>query len=103
MSSKIDLMQTEKNEDSKNGPLLIGYYNNNVDHPSHYTQGDIECIDAIKASMSEEAFEGYLKGNEIKYLWRYRYKNNPVEDLRKAKWYHDKLLEVVENRIIKNG
>ena len=40
-------------------------------NPSHYKRGDVECIDAIKASMSAEAFKGYLKGNNIKYMWRY--------------------------------
>lgn len=94
MSSRIDLMT---NKDDQSGSSTVSI-RNNVDHPSHYTQGDVECIDAIKSSMSKEAFEGYLKGNILKYIWRYRNKNNPVEDLHKAKWYHDKLLEVVENR-----
>ena len=48
-----------------------------VNHPSHYTGGDIECIDAIKASMTNEAFLGYLKGNIQKYLWRYEKKVAP--------------------------
>jgi len=62
-------------------------------NPRHYKQGDIECIDAIQASMSAEAFKGYLKGNNIKYMWRYESKQamNPLEDLRKAEWYLDKL------------
>lgn len=47
-----------------------------VDHPPHYTVGDIECIDAIKASMTHEAYMGYLKGACLKYLWRYTYKKN---------------------------
>ena len=62
-----------------------------VDHPSHYTSGEIECIDAIKASMSKEAFCGFLKGNQIKYLWRYEKKINPLEDIKKAGWYRDRL------------
>jgi hypothetical protein len=63
-----------------------------VNHPSHYTQGGIECIDAIKASMSDLEFQGYLKGNAIKYLWRFRQKGKPVQDLRKACWYLDRLM-----------
>ena len=43
----------------------------NINNPEHYTTGDIECIDAIKASMSHEEYIGFLKGNVIKYLWRY--------------------------------
>lgn len=58
----------------------------NVNNPKHYTNGSIECIDAIKASMSHESFEGFLKGNIIKYLWRYKLKNG-VEDLKKAEFY----------------
>lgn len=68
-----------------------------VNHPSHYTQGSIECIDAIETSMSKEAFVGYLKGNFMKYVWRYKHKNNPVEDLKKANWYLNKLIEVENN------
>lgn len=66
-----------------------------VNHPSHYTQGGIECIEAIKNSMSQEAFNGYLKGNALKYLWRYTNKGNPVEDLKKAQWYINRLLSEV--------
>ena len=69
----------------------------NVEHPYHYTQGDIECIDAIRASMSTEAFTGFLKGNALKYLWRYENKEKPVEDLKKAQWYVGKLINVVES------
>ena len=65
-----------------------------VNHPSHYTDGKIECIDAIESSMSKEAFIGYCKGNIIKYVWRYEHKGG-VESLKKAKWYIDKLTEVI--------
>ena len=63
-----------------------------VNSPEHYRQGGIEAIDAIQASMTREEFKGYLKGNAQKYLWRYRHKGKPAEDLRKAKWYLDRLL-----------
>ena len=65
-----------------------------VDHPPHYNQSGIECIDAIMAA-TDEVFEYYLQGNIIKYLWRYRYKNG-VEDLKKAQWYLSKLINVKE-------
>ena len=45
-----------------------------------------ECIDAIKAACGEH-YEGYLQGNAMKYLWRYRLKGRPYEDLQKAAWY----------------
>jgi hypothetical protein len=62
-----------------------------VNKPAHY-QGDIECIDTIKASMSSSQFIGYLKGNIQKYIWRYDRKNG-VEDLKKAQWYLDRLIK----------
>ena len=58
----------------------------NVNHPSHYTQGGIECIEAIRASMPPEGFQDYCKGNVLKYIWRWRDKGG-VEDLEKAKVY----------------
>lgn len=64
----------------------------NVNHPSHYTFGHLECIDAIDACMSSEAYRGYLKGNVMKYIWRYENKENPVQDLRKAQWYLTRLI-----------
>ncbi len=66
-----------------------------VERPSHYNQGGIECIEAIQASMSHEEFKGYLKGSVLKYLWRYQHKGKPVEDLRKANWFLDRLRAVV--------
>jgi hypothetical protein len=66
-----------------------------VTAPRHYNTGNIECIDAIEESMSSVAFKGYLKGNCMKYLWRYDYKGKQVEDLKKAGWYLQKLTEMV--------
>ena len=63
-----------------------------VNHPSHYTYGKIECIDAIEESMTTEAFRGYCKGAALKYLWRYERKGKPLEDLQKAQWYLVKLI-----------
>ena len=61
-----------------------------VNHPPHYIQGGVECLDAIAASMSPEAFAGYLKGNALKYIWRYD-KKGGVQDLEKAAFYLKKL------------
>ena len=66
-----------------------------VNHPSHYTQGDIECIDAIKAALGEEQYEWYLRGACIKYLWRYKMKSG-VESLKKSEWYLKRLIELNE-------
>ena len=64
-----------------------------VEQPDHYNKGSIEAIEAIKASMPEHEFNGYLKGNALKYLWRYDYKGKPIEDLRKCKWYIERLIK----------
>ena len=68
-------MATGARQDAEAGGA--GEMSDAVNHPSHYTGGDIECIDAIKASMTNEAFLGYLKGNIQKYLWRYEKKVAP--------------------------
>ena len=67
----------------------------NVNHPSHYTQGGIECLDAIEAAMKPDQFRGYLKGNIIKYLWRYEWKNG-LEDLKKAQFYMNRMVKSME-------
>jgi hypothetical protein len=63
----------------------------NVNSPSHYTQGSIETIDIIEDKLSPEMFEGYLVGNIIKYVTRYRLKGG-LEDLQKAQWYLNRLI-----------
>ena len=65
-----------------------------VNHPPHYNKAGIETIDAIKA-MTDTGFEYYLQGNIMKYLWRFDYKGKPLEDLQKAQWYLNTLLEDV--------
>ena len=67
-----------------------------VSHPAHYTQGGIECIDAMESALTHEEFRGYLRGNCIKYLWRCELKGKTVQDLLKAAWYLDRLTREVE-------
>ena len=64
----------------------------NVNNPQHYSSQSIECIVAMEAMLSPEEFIGYLRGNIFKYQWRYKQKNG-VEDLKKAQWYQNKLIE----------
>ena len=66
-----------------------------VERPDHYNTGAIEAIEAIRASMDADQYFGYLKGNVMKYLWRYDYKDKPVEDLRKADWYLNRLIDAL--------
>ena len=65
-----------------------------VNSPPHYNQTGIECIHAISAA-TDVGFKYYLQGNVMKYLWRFDYKDKPLEDLQKAKWYLDRLIEEV--------
>jgi len=65
-------------------------YHKDLINPEHY-KGEIECIDAIKSSMTDEQFIGYLKGSIMKYVWRE--KDNKKEDLEKAKWFINKYQE----------
>ena len=60
--------------------------NDPVNHPEHYTQANVECIDAIKSALTEDEFRGFIKGQILKYTWRERFKNG-VEDLKKCQWY----------------
>lgn len=74
----------QKNEPINNDP---------VNHPSHYTQGGIECIDAINAAVSRlDGYEAWLTGSVIKYMWRWKLKNG-VEDLKKAQFYLNRLIQ----------
>ena len=63
-----------------------------VNSPSHYTQGSMETIDMIKESLTEEEFSGYLKGNILKYVCRYKHKGMPLKDLMKSQWYLERLM-----------
>lgn len=69
-----------------------------VNHPSHYTKGRIECIDAIdSATVGKSGIEAVCVANLIKYLWRYEEKNG-LEDVKKAKWYINKLISELESK-----
>ena len=68
-------------------------------HPPHYNASKIETIDIIE-SATEHGFEYYLQGNILKYMIRYRHKNG-IQDLKKAQWYLNKLIEVKND--ITNG
>ena len=69
-----------------------------VNYPQHYNKGGIEAIQAIEASMSSLEFKGERKVNVLKYIWRYAYKEKPIQDLKKARWYLDKLIETHEDK-----
>ena len=70
-----------------------------VHKPPHYNNAGIECIDAMEA-MVEGAdvapHAAYCWQNSFKYLWRWPYKDKPIEDLKKARWYLDRLIEELQ-------
>lgn len=71
--------------------------NDPVNHPNHYMSdnSEIECIDAIQASLTKEQFIGFCKGNAMKYIWRAgKKKGSEDTDMRKAEWYCKKAYEV---------
>lgn len=69
-----------------------------VNHPSHYTRGSVECIDAISsATVGKSGIAAVCVANAIKYLWRYEEKNG-LEDVKKAKWYLNKLISELESK-----
>lgn len=66
-------------------------------NPNHYTQGKIECIDAIESALTPEEFRGFLKGNIFKYMWRHENKNG-LQDVKKGEWYYQRLLKVLKDK-----
>jgi hypothetical protein len=72
--------------------------NDLVNHPSHYTQGKIECIDAIESALGPDGFIAYLRGQIIKYTWRLGLKDAALQDAQKAAWYQDKLSKAIIER-----
>ena len=69
-----------------------------VNHPSHYTGGKVECIDALEAATKYlTGIQAVCTANAIKYLWRWKMKNG-IENLKKANWYINHLIRVLEEK-----
>lgn len=62
-----------------------------VNHPPHYNQQGVECIDYIEQQLGSN-FPSYLEGTIIKYIHRHKYKDANIQDLEKAQWYLNKLI-----------
>lgn len=68
-----------------------------VNKPEHYTYGKYECIDVIKeVTKGLVGSQAFCLGNCLKYLWRWQHKNG-VEDLKKAKWYLERVIKEFED------
>lgn len=73
------------------------HYPDPVNHPMHYDSGKFECIEVMRDVFGGEAVEDFCVCNAFKYLWRCREKNG-YEDIAKAIWYLNKMLEMDSNR-----
>ena len=91
-----DFMRYKEVRDALNAEVTDTGVVDMVNDPSHYKSGGIEAIEGIEASMGPEAYAGYLKGNIMKYMWRYERKGEPIEDLKKAQWYLGRLIAAQE-------
>lgn len=69
-----------------------------VNHPSHYNQGKVECIDAMESAFGVESVVTFCKLNSFKYIWRANDKGNTLTDLKKAEWYLNKAVELLEKQ-----
>jgi len=87
----------------REGSVLNPSLSDYVESPAHYTGGEIECIQAIEAMLEscDDGYEGYLRGQIIKYTWRFRQKKTlhgmsvaeGQQDLEKAQWYQHRLMD----------
>ncbi len=71
--------------------------NDNVNKPPHYTQGSVECIEAMEAAYGRQAVIDFCMCNAFKYQWRFKHKNGK-EDILKAQWYQNKMLELMNKK-----
>lgn len=78
---------------SGNDEVEVDRIKTTVNSPSHYTEGEIECIEAIEAQLTPEEYRGYLKGTLAVYMWREKHKNG-FEDVLKAQWYMNRLVDL---------
>jgi len=77
------------------GRVLTELPVDHINHPPHYTQGAIECIDAIAAQLTRSQLIGFLRGQIAKYNWRLEAKGDPAENLAKLQWYAERLAAVL--------
>lgn len=89
----VEIMLAGDIPQGKDEPMVLP---SDVANPEYYTSGDIECIDAIRASMTDDGFIQYLRGNIMKYIWRYDKKGFAKKDLEKAVWYITKIISMID-------
>lgn len=101
--NKVNTSSASTHPMTREGSVLNPSFSEYVDSPAHYTGGEIECIDAIESMLQscDDGYEGYLRGQIIKYTWRFRQKKTlhgmsvaeGQQDLEKAQWYQHRLMD----------
>ena len=66
-------------------------------NPAHYQQGSIECIDAIESALTTEEYQGFLKGQVLKYTWRCGKKDRSLQEMKKTQWYLNRLINLLDS------
>ena len=106
LNEAIDIVLEEEQQNQLNANYVpLKHYppqhystKDEINHPAHYTQANIECIDAIKAiTQNKKGIEAVCVANVMKYLWRYEDKHG-LKDVKKAQWYLNWLIMVLENK-----
>ena len=69
---------------------------NDISKPKHYTQGNVECLDAIDSMLEESSRIDFYRTQIVKYMWRLRDKGDSLKDAKKAQFYLDRLIEKLE-------
>ena len=67
-----------------------------ITKPKHYTQGKVECLDAIDSVLEESSRIDFYRSQIVKYMWRFRDKGDPLKDAKKAQFYLGRLIEKLE-------
>ena len=73
-----------------------------VNHPPHYTQGDMETIDIMEAKSTPEEFKGHLKLTALKYITRAGHKESELQDAKKTQWYVNRWVKTIEKQAIRS-
>ena len=94
--TKQEVEERARDED-KASETLDNIEKDLVNHPPHYNNGGVECIEYIKQQLGSEGFRSYLEGSIIKYIHRFKFKNQNIRDLEKSVWYTNRLIEELKN------
>ena len=76
---------------------------NKINHPDYYNNNGIECIECICAALGDDGAAEFCIGNALKYIYRHKYKESPVDDIKKAIWYLNKWLTLTDTTKIKKS